>query len=40
MPPRIDYRAAAHAAAHTVDRQAGLLECLVPANNIVREFLL
>ncbi len=34
------YAEAAHAAAQTVETQGGLLECVVPANNIVREFLL
>lgn len=34
------YADAAHAAARTVETQGGLLECIVPANNIVREFLL
>ncbi|PRW44966.1 Crossover junction endonuclease MUS81 [Chlorella sorokiniana] len=35
-----NYAEAAHAAADTVETQGGLLECVVPANNIVREFLL
>lgn len=34
------YTAAAHQAARTVEEQAALLDCLCPANAIVREFLL
>ena len=36
----VKYAEAAHTAARTVEMQGGLLECVVPANNIVREFLL
>lgn len=34
------YKAEAHEAADAVEHQGGLQECLHPANNIVREFLL
>jgi hypothetical protein len=34
------YTAAAHQAARTVEQQSSLLDCLAPANAIVREFLL
>ena len=40
-PPSMGkYTPAAHQAARTVEQQSSLLDCLAPANAIVREFLL
>lgn len=37
---KIDYTPAVHAAVLALETQGSLLECLVPANALVREFLL
>lgn len=37
---KVDYKAAARTAAQAVAQQAGLLDAMHQANNIVREFLL